>query len=319
MKKLLMFLICFVLSYQVFGGIKNVSLDFELSETAINRALVSQFNDPNFVFQHFTGTFELNGVTNVPYSVELTRPSVVIGTNFIGIHLSFSFEASIGSIQYNSDFEVTPTITVNDISISGSNVVAFWEDLYDVINSHTEIEWEIRALLIGLYSEYEPQIYAAKLFNEILEELNSDEFIQQRAFSITDFGISPAFNSGKLVVKVIIEITYSSTSFHSYLRITSGSDYIRFGSNIKCKVTRLVIWNQQNQEVYRNENLNIELSPDEEVDFNFYADIDIGNHINNVSGNCKWYILYENDVTFYFNKYINPGGNWTLPTVNLNH
>jgi len=56
MKKI--FLLCFLLNLNIFANTETISLDFELSRTAINRAIVSQFNDPNFVFHHFTGQFE---------------------------------------------------------------------------------------------------------------------------------------------------------------------------------------------------------------------------------------------------------------------
>ncbi len=311
-----MVLIYFVSNSQILSGTKNVSLDFELSETAINRAIVSQFNDPNFLFQHFNGTFELKGVPNVPYSVELTRPSVVIGANFIGIHLSFYFEASIGSIPYNYDFEVTPTITVNDASITGSNVVAFFEDLGSLINSHTEIEWEIRALLLELYNTYEPQIYSAELFNEILEEINSDEFIQQRSFSITDFEISPAFNFGKLVVKAIIEITYADTFFWTYIKKISGNDMILFKSNIKCTIDKITIWDTVPEEHFNIENLNLQLIK-ESGETEYYAEYNIGELLGNSP--YVWSVLYKTNGTFYYNQYGGNANAWWNPSVRLNH
>lgn len=50
MKRLLMYLLFLVISTQMLGGTKEVSIYFELNETAINRAIVSQFNESNFPF-----------------------------------------------------------------------------------------------------------------------------------------------------------------------------------------------------------------------------------------------------------------------------
>ena len=93
--------LCFLLNIYNLAGTETVSLDFELNETAINRALVSQFNDPNFVFQHFTGQFEFLPGLYVPYDIQLTRPTVEIGNDSIGIHLNLMFHSHLSDIIMN--------------------------------------------------------------------------------------------------------------------------------------------------------------------------------------------------------------------------
>lgn len=98
-------------------------------------------------------------------------------------------------------------------------------------------------MLKYLYSTFESQIYASNLYNEVLDEINSNEFIAQRAFSITDFGISTDFNSEKFVVRVMMETTYEeNTWFDTRLSNRPNGDYILFVSNIKCLIDRIKIW-----------------------------------------------------------------------------
>ncbi|MBN2571860.1 MAG: hypothetical protein JXA68_07000 [Ignavibacteriales bacterium] len=319
MKKIMLFYL--VICLQLLGQtIKEVSIDFELNETAINRAIVSQFDEPNFIFHHFTGVFPFLG-ENAPYDAQLTRPSVVIGDNTIGIHLAFSFTTTVGGEEYNYEFDVTPSIRVDETSIKASEVVAFIENLDEKINEHTEIPIAIRALLITLYNIYEPQIYASNLYNAVLDEINSIEFIQQRAFSVTDFGISTDFVPGKFVIKVSAEITYDETEFWSFAKVETNTDYIKFGSNIKCTITYLKVYNQSVQQVYSNDDLSVVLESDNNpTPYDYYAMINIGSVLNpNVPGLIVWYVLYKIDSTFYFNKYAYPSNNWTLPNIRINY
>lgn len=317
MKIIIIVLILFINTFIAIAGTKTISIDFELNETAINRALVSQFNDPNFIFQDFSGYFDFLGQT-VPYHAHLDRPTVEINVNSIGIHLNFSFSTSVNGTDYNYDFEVFPSITVNSNSITGSEVVAFIEKLNDKINEHTDIPEEIRTLLISLYSSYKPQIYAANLYNDILNELNSDTFIQQRAFSITDFGLSIAFNDGKFVLKVLVELTYGGTSFYCNVYVSQQNTHIlRFGSNIKCTIKRVILYSEtEGRELYHNENLNLELNYDPDYNFDFFAELNVGNF---AQGRYIIYVLFKTDNTFYYNKYLQLSNSWYLPVSKINY
>lgn len=317
MKKKLAITFLIVFNSLVFSATNNVSFDFEFSETGINRALVTQFNDPNFAFKQFTGVVDIGSYVNVPYTVQLRRPTIVIGNDFIGINLYFTFEASLGGTSWSHQFEVTPSVTVDETSIYASEVVAFLDNLDDEINEHTEIELPIRILLIGLYNVYKPQIYASKLFDEVLEEINSNDFIQQRAFKVIDFGIEPSFNSGKFVLKgTLILSTYDKVFV---TKITEGNpDKLFFNVNIKCKIKKVLIYTGANLDVlYSNTNLDIELIKNQSGDF-YSAEIELGNIVGE-NTLAIWEVLYETDNTFYYNQYKNYPNIIAIPAETINN
>ena len=303
-----------LLNCYLYSNTKTISLDFELSETAINRALVSQFNDPNFIFQHFTGKFEFSPALTTSYDVQLQRPTIEIRNNGIGIHLAF--DVSLPDLGYHYSLNITPSIIMNKSCIMASEVVAIIENLDDEIDEWEDIPESVRLLLKTLYAEYKPEIYVGKLYNNILDELNSNSFIQQRAFSISDFGISLAFVENKLVLKVLVEITYGNTEFSCY--VDQSNHLIKFGSNIKCKVRRVTMWTDLGYtEFYHNDNLNIQMTNNPDYDFNYFAQLYPGTFAS--QGLYTVYALFETNETFYYNKFVLHPDTWESPAAVINH
>ncbi len=316
LRKILLFIMYTSLSITIkAGGVDTVSIDFELSETAINRAIVSQFNDPNFIFQHFTGEFEFAPGYIVPYDVQLERPTVEIGDEWLGIHLAFQIHLPSLELEYKLD--ITPLITVEDQNIMAGKVVAKIQNLEETIDSWTDIPESVRNLLESLYNTYEPQVYASNLYNDVLEELNADSFFKQRALSITDFGLSTSFEHGKFVLKVLVELTFGNTKFYCY--VNPDDNQLRFGSNIQCNIKSVIFW-VFDEEVYRNENLNIELMENPDVSFDYYAEI---NDIKNFANSPPFivYVLMETETTFYYNKFVLLGANYweDSPALKINY
>jgi hypothetical protein len=312
MKKI--FLLCFLLNLNIFANTETISLDFELSRTAINRAIVSQFNDPNFVFHHFTGQFEFLPGQTVPYYVTLARPTVEIDENTIGIHLVFS--VSLPSLGYNYELDITPDITINEQSIKVSEVIAFIEELEGAINSCPGIPQSVKDLIFDLYDTYEPQVYASSLYNEALEEINSNDFFQQRSFNISGFGFEMELDNGKLILRITITINYEGTAF--YARIDPNDNTIELQSNIKCYVRSIIFYTDNlSQEFYANENLNIEMQKNSNFTLDYYMEKSIGNFAINSS--YALYVLFETDNTFYYNKYLCAPYYWKTPDVKINH
>lgn len=304
--------LCLILNLHILAGTETVSLDFELNETAINRALVSQFNDPNFIFKHFTDEFEFESGVVIPYDIQLSRPTVEIDDNSIGIHLQFN--VSLPSLGYNYELDITPDLNIDEQSIKASEVVAFIKDLDDEINNYQDIPQSVRILLIGLYETYEPQVYASSLYNEILDDINSSDFIAQRAFSVTNFGLSFVSTDGKCILKILLYLTSGDTAFYGY--VDPSSNFIRIGSNIKCIIKEVVFYTL-GDEIYSNNNLNIEMTSNPNFDVDYFAQLNLNDFA--VEGEYELSVLFETNETFYYNKFVLPSYHWQPTSLRINH
>ena len=295
MKKLCIIIVLFTGFSNVVAGTKTVSIPFELSATAINRALVSQFNDPNFAFSVFTGTVNIPGYGNANYTMQLSRPSVTIGTSSIGIQLEFSFSVT-GTSSFNYNFQATPSITINDASITTDQVIAYLENFSGVINNISGIPDWLKTLTISLYESYQPWVYASKLVDDALASINSDDFFRQRAIEVTNLGVSSSFSSGKFILSVDFELTYETVDILLYYSITN--DFVKIYPNIDCVLKRMVIRETSTQaEVYRNENLNFACTRDFANQYNLG-----GNYMVSAPRYTFW-MYFETEDTFYIREY----------------
>lgn len=310
MKKI--FLLCFIMNLHIFANTETISLDFELTSTSINRALVSQFNDPNFVFHHLTGQFEFSSGQIVPYDIQLDRPTVEIDANSMGIHLSFS--VSLPSLGFNYELDVTPEITIGEQSIKVDEVVAFIEDLAQAINSYQDIPQSVRDQIIDLYDTYEPQVYASSLYNEVLVDINSSDFISQRAFCIDDLRIQTSYDLGKLIINVLIDLEYNLPHISSKFIIQNNGDEERLQlfSNFKCTVRKIIIVQMgTSSTIYNNSNLIVELvnNTNPGYECNYSADMSLQNIVDDFipTNIYLWNVLFETDDTFYYKQYKSAG------------
>jgi hypothetical protein len=268
MKKLFIFILFVAGFSNLTAGTKTVSIPFELSSTAINRALVSQFNDPNFTFSVFTGTVNIPGYGNANYTMQLSRPSVTIGTNSIGIQLEFNFSVT-GTSDFNYNFQATPSITINDASISTDQVIAYLENFSGVINSISDLPVWLKTLTISLYENYQPWVYASKLVDDALASINNEDFFRQRAIEVTNIGVNTNFNNGKFLVNVEFELTSGVVDIP--IKYTTN-DYVIIHPNIDCKIDRLVINNYLGQQVYKVKNISFSCTKD--IDNYYYLNTD---------------------------------------------
>jgi len=248
----------------------------------------------------------------VPYYVTLARPTVEIDENTIGIHLAFS--VSLPSLGYNYELDITPDITINEESIKVSEVVAFIEEFEQTINNCQGIPQSVKDLIIDLYETYEPQVYSSSLYNEALEEINSDDFIAQRAFSVTDFGISSVLFGGRCILKILLHLTYENTAFYGL--VDPSSNFIRLGSNINCIIKRVVLY-ISGDEVYSNSNLNLEMTPNPNFNVDYFAQLDLNDFA--FVGEYELYVLFETNETFYYNKFLLPSYHWQPSVLRINH
>jgi hypothetical protein len=206
----------------------------------------------------------------------------------------------------------------------GSEVVAFIDDLESAINNYQSIPSSVRVLLIGLYNTYKPQIYASKLYNEVLEELNSNEFLAQRALKVTDFGASINIENDKLVLKVLAELTASETQFiTSILRNDNGNaESFYIDSKIKCKVKRIKIVDEVGNPKYYYEWPDTlmptlqKLSPT----YVWYgATINIGDINVGSTEILIWHVYFKTDATFYYNEYKEFPNHYASPIKRINY
>ncbi len=213
----------------IFAQQPSFSIDFVFTETSVNRALVSQFNEPNFIFKTFTGTINIPNFGNANYTLELNRPNIDFANNNLDILLSFHFNAVLGSNVWNYDFEVNPNIDIPQSSISTTQVEAFLVDLPAKVNSLTDIPQWLKDLVILKYNSYKPWLYPSKL----LDKINSQSFLAQRPISINNIILSERIETNKLIITLGLEAITSQTNFQIYF-VNENPDKLKIKPNISC-------------------------------------------------------------------------------------
>jgi len=292
----------------IFAQQPSFSIDFVFTETSVNRALVSQFNEPNFIFKTFTGTINIPNFGNANYTLELNRPNIDFANNNLDILLSFHFNAVLGSNVWNYDFEVNPNIDIPQSSISTTQVEAFLVDLPAKVNSLTDIPQWLKDLVILKYNSYKPWLYPSKL----LDKINSQSFLAQRPISINNIILSERIETNKLIITLGLEAITSQTNFQIYF-VNENPDKLKIKPNISCTMVELWIWDVGSTPVLHKTNLNVSLNANEvnlyNLNYNYF----------NTPHYFEAMILFKTDATFYVKKFGGLMWQWLNATAGINY
>lgn len=233
MKKFLFLLLIIFSSTFLRAGDHSFSVNIELTQTAINRALAQQYDLSNFP-RVVSGNVPTLGIT---YTIYLSRPFIDLLPNSIGINMSIRVESNVGNFD---GLNVNPTITIPQSSISTSQVTAYLLDLPDKINSLNIPDW-LKTVLVSTYNSYEPWLYPSKLLNQI-----SSPFLNQRRVNVNNITLGWSVNPEKLILTITTDVNSQLPNFSIALDIIDGNAYPDLAlilSNIEVTVAEVILIN----------------------------------------------------------------------------
>jgi len=111
MKKILFLVIVIFSNAFLYAGDHSFSIDFELTQTAINRALAQQYNQTNFP-RTVSGNISALGIT---YTIYLSRPFIDLSPGTVRINMPIRVESNVGNFD---GININPTISIPQSSIS---------------------------------------------------------------------------------------------------------------------------------------------------------------------------------------------------------
>lgn len=212
------------------AGDHTISTTVELSSSAINRFLNTQYNETGFP-RSFNVT--QNGTT---YTISLTLPEIILTPDNAEIRMIFDVNTGTINVYH---FEVDPSIDIPQGQITEPQVQAFLTNLPTVLNNVTFIPQWVRNGIIQYYNSFGFDVYPSKL----IDQVNTNWF-SQRAINV----VSPYFSLGwqvsqdLLTFVISIYLNSQSPDFQTaLLDPSSGDDLVFFKSNIQVTVKEVLV------------------------------------------------------------------------------
>lgn len=230
MKRILFLLLIIISTMSLYAGDHSFSVNFELTQTAINRALAQQYNQLNFP-RTVSGNVSAFGIT---YTIYLSRPFIDLLSGSVRVNMPIRVESNVGNFD---GLNINPTISIPQSSISTAQVTAFLLDLPDKVNLLSIPDW-LKTVLVSTYNSYEPWLYPSKLLNQI-----SSPFLNQRRVNINSMTLGWSVSSDKLTFTITTSVNSYLPQLWAALDVRSGSnpDYTRILSNIEVTVAEVIV------------------------------------------------------------------------------
>lgn len=213
----------FLLAQLLTATPRNVSAQVQINATAINRFLAAQ------TYPQLSGTG--SGGT---YNISMSTPVVQISPGSAMVYITFI--ASAGGSTYT--IPVQPTITIPNLSVSTSSIIARLQEFEGWINSRTDIPAWLRQIIISGYNDLDLTMYPSKL----IDYANSlvPEFVD---IEVSDIGLT--FSA----IEDALQFTLTSTVegnppvyYVEWNRIYSNNVYLRFKSNVATEVKQVRVF-----------------------------------------------------------------------------
>jgi len=284
MKNLVVILLFFsVVSY---ANNHTFTLKFNLSGTAINRALQQQYNLPNFTTT--SGSYQA-----YTYTLSITDYYAVFSTDHIKLYMAVKCTTNVG----NFDVVLQPTLAIPTSSISTDQVKAVLTNLPNKVNELNIPEW-LKSVLIGKYASLEPWVYPSKLLKNIN---NSTLFNSQRNVDVQNLDLGFQVLNNKLVLTVTTTVNASKPDFFvtAFKGNMNGQYYNIFEvlSNIKVEIKKITLLTFGETIIWQGEpNVICEKDQSKQIDMG-----EVSNFDNGPLYIAK--VLYKTNETFYYREY----------------
>lgn len=204
-------LLCVGLSFAEEAGTnRTISTTIEVTQTAINRYLNTQYN---------VSGFPRNISVTGGYTISLALPSVILSTG--NAKLQMVFDVWQGSTLLNR-FTVQPSINIPSEQISATQVQAFLTNLQATLDAVTPVlpSW-VKTNIISNYDTRGWTVYPSKL----LDTLSSQWFTQRGlAVNINNLALGWEVISGALKLTVSIPMTSTAPRFYAQIAYNQNND-----------------------------------------------------------------------------------------------
>ncbi|MDP2302828.1 MAG: hypothetical protein Q8N03_10450 [Ignavibacteria bacterium] len=255
---------------------RTVSSTVQITSTAINRFIAAQ-------------TFPtLNGsASGYTYSISIAEPTVQLNTNSAAIQFTINANTSAG----NYSIKVQPTITIPNLSVTVSQIIATLQQFDVLINSRPDIPSWLKSVIINGYNSLNLVIYPSKL----IDYANSavPDFVN---IQVTDIGLTFTVVPDAITFTLTATVLGAPPVFTAqWLKPEAYKCKIRFGGNVATTIKQVRVYNLLPAEVYKNENLNLSISKD-----GYSTEINM-----NISSVATYYIvvLFHSEYGEYSRKY----------------
>jgi hypothetical protein len=234
-------LLFFSFSLNIPGQNRTISLDVDITSTAINRFIAAQ-------------TFPtLNGsVSGYTYSISITKPVVQLNTNSATVQFTINAVTSVGNFSYN----VQPTIIIPTLNVTVSQIIATLEGFDDLINASPDIPAWLKPIIISGYNDLNLVMYPSKLIDYANTAV--PDFIN---LQVIDIGVSFSVLPNLLKFTLSAVVHGEAPVFTcQWLKPGVSQLNVRLGGNVATTIKQMKIWNSLGAEVYNNTNLNLVIS-----------------------------------------------------------
>lgn len=286
------------------GTSHTISTKVEVTETAINRFLQSQYNN-NDIPQSVSGT--IGGVT---YTLNLVLPRISLLQDAMKLRMEINIVSNIG----NFPVVIEPAVNLPSWSISLTEIKTTLSNLSTVVNALT-IDSRLKTAIINAYNSLNLIMYPS----QIVKQANTDLFKQQ-SIRFAD----PVFSVQMKVVPGILRFTLSThvSSFTPAFKtsidyLSDGNNYIGFSATLAVKVKEIIINIPGSPNVYRTTPNWVVPKWQQSGD---YAYINIGDQGYRLGHSCVVKVRFETDNTWFSRTYqsvpVNLG--WVSATSSIN-
>lgn len=224
---------------------RTVSVDLNVTATGINRFLEDQ------TYPILQGESSEEGYF---YIITMTKPVVQLTTNSATVLFTINASTDAGTYAFN----VQPTISIPNLSITATEVIAVLEEFSALINARSDIPSWLKPIIIDGYNNINLVMYPSKL----IDYANSavPDFIN---VEVTDIGLAFAIVPGALKFTLsVVAVGTPPTFTAQWMKRGVGQLSIRFGSDVHTTVKQVRIYNFNGDELYNNNNENKDLPND---------------------------------------------------------
>jgi|GEM_PF-6505522 len=180
------------------GGNHTVSTTIEVTQTAINRYLNTQYNAAGF-----PKTISVSG----GYTISLALPNILLSTD--NAKLQMVFDVWQGStLLYH--FTIQPSVNIPSNQISASSIQAFLTNLQSSLDGVSGLPSWVKTNIMSNFNTRGWTMYPSKLLDTL-----SSQWFKKRGLSITvnDLALGWQVTTGALKLVVSIPMTATAPTF----------------------------------------------------------------------------------------------------------
>lgn len=223
------------------AGDHTVVTTVEISATAINRYLNTQYNSAGF-----PRSVEVDYGSG--YMLLLTLPQVILTPNNAKLQMIFDVWQDVTHVYH---FEIDPSLNVPSNQVTLPQVQAFLTDLVTQLNNVPGVPQWVKDAVTQNYNALGFNVYPSKL----IDQINTTSFAQQSVNVVSPyFALEWQAGQGVLDLLVYTYLTSSPPHFSFSAEQTStGFDSLFVQSNLQATIARAYVYSEDGMTQYYSE------------------------------------------------------------------